>query len=370
MLCTLFGNIQNESMKILLLKFRNIGDVLLSTPIISNLKSHYPHAQIDFCVNKGTEEMLSFNPNLNKVLTYDREKTKSLTVFKRLWKDYCFVSSFKKENYDIVINLTNGDRGNFILWFSKASVRVGHSNINWFLKKSITHKLPEQILRHTIETNLDPLRALEIPVTNKRVEIFWSDNDQKIIEKELNKLDYFVHIHPVSRWLFKCVSDQTMAHIIDYCELELGLRVVITADKEDLEIQKVNHILALAESDPINLSGILSLKQVAALNKKAKLFIGIDTAIMHMSAANNVPVFAFFGPSGACHWGPWDNSLMESGYTKVNGMQVMGMHRVFSESRVCQPCGKDGCNGTKISDCLMNLDLKSIKIQIKEMING
>jgi heptosyltransferase-3 len=160
-----------------------------------------------------------------------------------------------------------------------------------------------------------------------------------------------------------------MSQIIDYCQLELGLKVVITASDDDMEIQKVDRIIALAKSDPINLSGILTLQQTAALNKKAKLFIGVDTAIMHMSAANNVPVFAFFGPSGACHWGPWDNSLMESGYTKVSGMQVMGMHRVFSESRVCQPCGKDGCNGTKISDCLMSLDITNIKTQIKEMMN-
>ena len=62
---------------------------------------------------------------------------------------------------------------------------------------------------------------------------------------------------------------------------------------------------------------------------------------------------AFFGPSGADQWGPWDNLLMKSGYTKRNGFQLMGMHRVFSESRACQPCGKDGCNGSKISDCLM-----------------
>jgi heptosyltransferase-3 len=61
---------------------------------------------------------------------------------------------------------------------------------------------------------------------------------------------------------------------------------------------------------------------------------------------------------------------MESGYTKINGLQSMGKHKVFSESRECQPCGKDGCNGTKISDCLMYLDIDIIKSNIKEMLNG
>ena len=90
---------------------------------------------------------------------------------------------------------------------------------------------------------------------------------------------------------------------------------------------------------------------------------------MHMSAANDTPVFAFFGPSGTDHWGPWDNDMMQSTYTERNGFQIMGKHRVFSESRSCQPCGQDGCNGTKVSDCLMSLDMNLIRKNIKEMLN-
>jgi heptosyltransferase III len=356
-------------MKILLLKFRNIGDVLLSTPLINNLRHHYPNSKIDFCVNKDTQAMLTLNTNLNKIITYDRSSTKSLTIIKRLWRELRFIQSFKKENYDIVINLTNGDRGNLIAWVSNAPVRIGYSDKNWFFRKSLTHELPKQELRHTVDTSLDPLRALNIPISNKLVEIFWSSDDEKFISKELENIGNFIHIHPVSRWLFKCISDNIMAQIIDYCELKLGFKVVITASEDNFELEKVNKILSLARSKPINLSGRLSLKQTAALNKRAALFIGVDTSIMHISASNNVPVLAFFGPSGACHWGPWDNSLMISGYNKVKGFQVMGMHRVFSESRVCQPCGKDGCNGSKISDCLMYLDFEKIKRNILEMLN-
>ena len=68
-------------MKILLLKFRNIGDVLLITPLISNLKNYYPKAQIDIALNKGTESMLTLNPNINKIIIYDREFIKSLSFF-------------------------------------------------------------------------------------------------------------------------------------------------------------------------------------------------------------------------------------------------------------------------------------------------
>ena len=356
-------------MKILILKFRNIGDVLLTTPLINNLASHFPKAQIDIAVNKETESMVSLNPNINKVIDYDRTLIKSFSPPKKLWQEIQFSFSFRKTKYDMVINLTKGDRGSLIALLTKAQVRIGYKSKSWILKNAFTHYLPKQGLRHTVETNLDPLKLLNIPIKDKKVELFWSQSDEESINKELSEIGDFIHIHPVSRWLFKCISDATMAEIIDFCELELGLKVVLTAAPVKTELDKVDNILGLCKSKPKNLSGKVTLKQSAALNKKAKLFIGVDTAIMHISAANNVPVFAFFGPSGADHWGPWDNDLMESGYVQRNGFQLMGNHRVFAESRSCQPCGQDGCNGTKISDCLMNMDLNIIKSNIQEMLN-
>lgn len=356
-------------MKILLIKFRNIGDVLLSTPLVNNLRHHYPNAEIDFCINKETEAMLTLNPNLNEIYAYDRVKVKSLKGISRIREEIRFISFFKKQNYDIVINLTAGDRGNLIAWWANSSIRIGISNKNWFFRKALTHQIPSQGLRHTVEVNLDPIRALNIPIVNKKVEVFCSSNDEKVINNQLKEIDNFVHIHPVSRWLFKCIEDNTMAQIIDFCELTIGLKVVLTASGDIFELEKVKKIINLTKSNPINLAGKLSLKETVALNKKAKIFIGVDTSIMHVSASNNIPVLAFFGPSGACHWGPWDNNLSLSGYKKTKGSQVMGIHRVLSESRLCQPCGQDGCNGSKISDCLMHLNFEKIKRNILEMLD-
>ena len=356
-------------MKILILKFRNIGDVLLIAPLLSNLKQYYPESQINVAVNKGTEPMVSLNPNVNKLIIYDRDLIKSLSPVRKLLQEIQFSFAFRKERYDMVINLTEGDRGAQIAWLTGAPIRIGYPNKNRILKSAFTHYLPMQDFRHTLETNLDPLRILGIPINNKKVEIYCDKNDEYFMDDKLSKIDQFIHIHPVSRWLFKCIADQTMAQIIDYCEIELNTKVIITAALVQAEIDKINSILSLCKSNPINLSGKLSLKQTAALNKKAKLFIGVDTAIMHMSAANDTPVFAFFGPSGTDHWGPWDNDMMQSTYTERNGFQIMGKHRVFSESRSCQPCGQDGCNGTKVSDCLMSLDMNLIRKNIKEMLN-
>jgi len=248
-------------------------------------------------------------------------------------------------------------------------MRVGYPSKSRLLKNTFTHYLPKQEFRHTIETNLDPLRVLGIPIKSKKVEIFHHQKEWSFVDQVLSETTRFIHIHPVSRWLFKCIADQTMAQIIDYCELKLKTKVVLTAAPIKAEVDRVDSILSLCQSNPINLSGRASLKQIVALNKKANMFIGVDTAIMHISAANNTSVLAFFGPSGADHWGPWDNGLMQSSYAKRNGVQCMGKHIVFSEKRDCQPCGKDGCNGSKISNCLMHMDFDEIKKSICKILS-
>ena len=354
--------------KILIIKFRNIGDVLLITPLISNLKKTYPHAKIDIALNKGTEEMITLNPNINDVIIYDREKIKSFKGAKRVWEEIKFGYEIKKRGYDIVINTTEGDRGAQLALTSGAKVKIGYkSKKNRFLKNVFDYQLPPQGFRHTIDANLDVLRVLNLPITDKKVEIFWSKKDEEIVDKTLNCKD-FIHIHPVSRWLFKCLDDETVAKIIDYCKIELKKEVVLTSAPVKEELNKIDSIIKLCKSSPKNLSGKLTLKQTAYLNSKSKLFIGVDTAIMHISAANNTPVLAFFGPSGADHWGPWDNSYMLSGYIKRKGIQTMGIHTVLQRNWECIPCGKDGCNGTKISDCLIKFDMKIIEKIINDKL--
>ncbi len=351
---------------ILVMKFRNIGDVLLITPLLSNLKRAYPNAKIDVALNKGTEEMITLNPNVNDVILYNREKIKSFKGLKRIWKEIKFGYEIKKRGYDIVINTTEGDRGAQLALISGAKVKIGYKNKkNRFLKNVFDYQLPPQGLRHTIDANLDALRVLNLPITDKKVEIFWSKKDEEVVDRTLNCKD-FIHIHPVSRWLFKCLDDETVAKIIDYCEIKLNKKVILTSAPIKQELDKINSILKLCKSKPINLSGKLTLKQTAYLNSKAKFFIGVDTAIMHISAANDTPVLAFFGPSGADHWGPWDNELIESGYKTRRGIRKMGKHTVIQRDWKCIPCGKDGCNGTKISDCLIGFDMEIIKKSIND----
>jgi len=353
-------------MKILIMKFRNIGDVLLTTPLIKNLKLNFPDARIDFALNRGTEAMLKHNPYINEVYVYERNKIKTLPLFSKIKEEIKYVKNIVKNRYDIVINLTRGDRGSIIALLSGADKKIGYpSNKNRFLKNVFDMEIPGYGNRHVIESEFDVIRMMDLKIFEKKVEIFWDKSDEEKVDSLIP--EKFVHIHPVSRWLFKCVKDEIMAKIIDFIKNK-GYEVVITASPDEKELEKVNSILSHCKTKPLNLSGKLSLNQVACLSSKAKAFVGVDTAVMHMAAAVNTPVVAFFGPSAAFHWGPWDNDLTKSGYVNKNGIQKMGKHTVIQHNWECIPCEKDGCRGSKISECLMEFDMNNIYNILEEKL--
>ena len=356
-------------MKILILKVQTIGDTLLITPLIRNFKEYYSDSIIDVMVNEGTEHMLTLNANINQVIEYKRESYRSLSKLQRLSKNIQLLKKIRRAQYDLVIDLDEGDRGAFITLVSGAKTKVGSSTISsQFLRSAYTHLLPKRGNRHTVEINLDSLKLLNIPIIDKQVEIFWSQGDDEFVAKKLTGIKKFIHIHPFSKGWFKDVNIQTTAQIIDYCEQELDIRAVITAAPIQRELDKLDNILKLCQSKPINLGGRLTLKQTAAVNNRSKLFIGVDTAIMHISAANNIPTLAFFGPTAPDTWGPWENDLEQADYHRNGGLQVNGKHRVFSDVRTCLPCNNDGCDNNQVSDCLMGLNIDVIKKNINEMI--
>ena len=356
-------------MKILVIKFMHIGDVLLITPLLKNLKYYFPDAEIDVALNKGTEEMITENPNVGKIHTYDRVKIKSLSLFPRLTAEFDFAMEIRREEYDMVINLTSGDRGLLTAIFSGAKECVSFlSSKNTFLNRFVTRSLSRLQLRHWVDINLDALRVLDKEPMEKKVEIFWQedlDNSiDELLEKNTLKEKQFIHFHPVSRWLFRCIDDKIAAEIIDFCQETLHLPVVITAAPIAEEKQKVNDILKLCQTTPLDLTGKLSLKETAAINKRSLMYVGVDTAIMHISAANDVPVLAFFGPSIPYAWGPWDNSFMENQYISYRGDQSMGKHTILQKQWECVPCDAKGCHDSGISDCLMQMDIEAIKAYI------
>ncbi|MGE4398310.1 MAG: putative lipopolysaccharide heptosyltransferase III [Campylobacterales bacterium] len=357
-------------MKILVMKFRHIGDVLLSAVLAKNLKEAYPDAIVDYLVNAESKDMLTLNPNIDEVFVYDRKKAKSSGVFGRLKYELSLYADVRKRGYDIVINTTEGERGGYAALVSGAKVRVGVAAKKGIFAKFCPYTHPYKLVsRHLVDANLDALRAFGLEPRHKEVELFFAPSDLQKVDELLGGAKEFVHVHPASRWFFKCLSPAQNAEIIDFVE-SLGVKVVITAAPDNKELKMVGDILSLCKSTPLNLAGKLTLKQLAALSKKAKLFFGADTAAMHIAASQNTPCVAVFGPSGVFNWGAWDNDAKECTYTARNGVQRMGKHTMFQVEWSCAPCGRDGCDGSKKSKCLLEYPLEAVKEEIRARLRA
>jgi heptosyltransferase-3 len=115
-------------------------------------------------------------------------------------------------------------------------------------------------------------------------------------------------VQPTSRWLFKCWEDEKVAQLIDALTAE-GRTVVLTAAPDQKELAMITQIQSLCRSTRVvSLAGQLSLPQLAALIDAAQLFIGVDSAPMHMAAALETPCLALFGPTKLQHWRPWGDN--------------------------------------------------------------
>lgn len=357
-------------MKILITKFRSVGDVILLTPLIRNLKNHYPDSEIDLMVNKGTEVLIAHNPNISRIILHDRFKLRATPIWQRIKTEFKILQSIRKNRYDVVISSDRGDRGAQVALFSKAKIRIGRDCYDNILNRTaFTHRFPTQGNRHVIELNLDPLRLLNLPINDKGLDVYWLKKDGESAKKITKELGAFIHIHPVSQCMYKCINDKIMAQIIDYCELELNTKVILTAAPVGQELERVRGILKHTKSTPINLSGKLTLLETASLNKLAKMLIVVDTAIMHIATANDIPVLAFFGPTAVDNWGPWDKKLMQPTYKRKGSLQQHGKHRVLMDNKTCIPCSQAGCDNLGVSNCLNALNLNTIKENINIILN-
>ncbi len=361
---------EREKIKgILVIKLRHIGDVLLTAPVFEHLARTFPDARIWALVNSGTEEMLTGNPHIEEVLVFDRT-VKILPLPKRLAEEAAFLRRIRGIGFDLSIDLTGGDRAALVSFISGARVRIGvdPKGKGFPGKKMLytaTRKIDHQ--SHTVLQNLSLLEPLGITPGAISVGLSIPDEARSRVRTLLGPLTSraggpLVHIHPTSRWFFKCWPPEHMGMVIRWLT-EQGNSVVITSSPAERELRMVDEIMTEAagkssSSHPkiINLAGQLTLKELAAVSEQADLFFGIDSAPMHMAAAVNTPVVALFGPTRAFNWGPWPNGNERQEevqpYRSSKGLQEAGLHTVLQLEWDCIPCDRDGCNGTKVSKCL------------------
>nr|CBX78900.1 putative heptosyl III transferase WaaQ (Glycosyl transferase, family 9) [Erwinia amylovora ATCC BAA-2158] len=296
--------------RILVIKFRHHGDMLLTTPVIRSLTAAWPEAEIDVLLYEETRAMLACHPNIHRIYAIDRTWKKEGLRF-QLGQEWRLLKILRQQRYDVVVNLADQWRSAIITRFTGAPVRLGFDfpkRQGGLWQRCHTHLVAtdQHQTMHTVEQNLSLLHPLNLAAIDSTVGMHYSPDDAHAVQRLLNGTEKYIVIQPTSRWFFKCWSEEKFAAVLQSLRDD-GHTIVLTSGPDTKELGMVKNIISLLSSDDkvISLAGQLTLNQLAALIDEAGLFIGVDSVPMHMAAALKTPCIALFGPSKLVFWRPW-----------------------------------------------------------------
>ncbi|MBN3040849.1 MAG: glycosyltransferase family 9 protein [Candidatus Omnitrophica bacterium] len=284
--------------KILLIRLDRIGDIILSTPAIRSLKRKYPQAQIHLLINEYIKDLVVNNPNIDKLLIYNKDELDN--------------------DYDIAVAFHPGLLENHLTFKSGASLRVGFKGRggSFFLSEKIADDRNKRI-RHEVISNLEVVSRIGCSMADKDLEVSITDEGERFSEKffkenALDSKNKTVVIHPGARQEYIRWRKSGFAQLADRLIQELGLKVIISASKDEEGL--VKEITGLMNKKPIVVIGI-RLTELVSLIKRSDLFIGNSTGPMHIAAALKKPVVAIFGSKHPLdsfqEWGPYGtNSIV------------------------------------------------------------
>jgi ADP-heptose:LPS heptosyltransferase len=282
--------------KILVISMAGIGDTLLATPLIHELRANFPDATIDTVVRwPGSKDLLENNPHLNRIYQKNLIKAGKLEALGFLW-------SLRRNCYDISINTHPQSRMLYRIAarIIGATTRISHEYecSGWLDRRLVNKTLPQDYSRHSIESNFDvlPLLDAKVKLPSHEIEIFLTPDEEKRADEFLvkNKLtgQKILGIHvgsgstknlSLKRWPLK-----NYAGLVRKLNKERpDIRVLLFGGPEEMK----DHPVVLAQSDR-NLTleaKTQTFRQTAALMKRCSAFLSVDTALMHIAAAVKVP---------------------------------------------------------------------------------
>jgi predicted lipopolysaccharide heptosyltransferase III len=284
---------------VLIIKLRYIGDVLLATPTLRAIKAAWSDVRVTMMVNRGTEDVLSGNPDMDEILVLDKG---SLAAKWRL------IAGLRRRRFDTVIDLTDGDRSAFLSWISGAPVRIGFNDEHRWRGRCYTQVIqPVPGVQHRIDRDLEALEPLSIQAGSKDPQLWLTREEENSADHLLEQLGVqrsqsMVILQPGARYWFKAWPPDRFTELADRLTSQYGCQVLIGGSYQDIDLAQ--QIRQKAKSSPVIMAGRTTIKQFAAIAKRSALFVGSDSGAMHIAAAVGTPVVALFGPSNPAEWGP------------------------------------------------------------------
>lgn len=322
--------------KILVMRYRFIGDTVLTVPFLRNLRQAYPQARIDLMIEPFSGQVIEGCPYVDEVIpfqfktihTYSAASERSkLEGYRYYW------GLMRRGGYDAAFVLKRSLSSALLVFAAGVPRRIGFATEGRGLL--LTDRVVYRNDQHEVENFLDCLRVLDIPIGSRNLELWpLPENDRKVqdmFRKEgWTDRDLKIIIHPAASLPAKQWPLDRFASVMKVLRERHGARFIYTGAKGDGALYR--EIEQLGPFHGLDLCGKTSLRENISAYARADLFFGVDSGPMHMAAAAGTPVVALFGPTDERKWGPWG-----------------GEHRVVTKRLPCYPCKPHKC---RQHDCM------------------
>jgi len=295
-------------MKILIVRFSSIGDIVLTTPVVRCLKTQIDNAELHYVTKTQYQSILQNNPYIDRIFFL---KESLLDLIREL----------KREKYDVIIDLHNNLRTRLLKWrLGVPSYSYNKLNVEkWLMVNFKINHLPDT---HIVNRYLDTTRSLGVKNDALGLDYF-------IPEKDEVPLDWMPETHRHGFVAYAIGGQHTtkklpIVRMIELCK-KINKPVVLLGGKEDFESGEQ---LREALGDVIfNTCGKLNLNQSASLVKKSSCMFSHDTGLMHIAAALKKEVFSI-----------WGNTIPAFGMYPYRTKY----HTLENTELNCRPCSKIG----------------------------
>ena len=341
--------------RVLVIATRQIGDVLLTTPLIRATRLRWPEARIEVLGFAGTLGMLQGNPDVDALIE---------TPAHLGWRGFWRLLRELWRSYDLALVTQPGDRPHLMGWIAarqRSGLLPPHSGSNWWKRLLLRHAVIQSDDRGEVHVVAEKLHLLDpwTPGQGAAPVPQVVPPPPAPLPPEVEALlgPDAVVMHVPSMWAYKqWPVDHYRAVAREL--LQAGYQVLLTGGRGDRDV--VAALTDLAPSPAIvDLAGRLDFAQLGTLLSRARLYIGPDTSVSHLAAAVGVPVLAIFGPTNPMRWGPWPVQPQElAPYARAARVQRVGNITLVQGPQACVPCGRAGCEDHRQSrsDCLLAIE--------------
>jgi heptosyltransferase-2 len=349
--------------EILIIQTAYLGDVILTLPVVQNIKKLLPDAEIDFLCIPQTVEVLKNNPYIRNLVVYDKRGRNKISKLKDL------VSEIRKAKYDIVLSPHRSFRSALITHLSGAEIRIGFNKNS--MSVLLTHNVSYLNNVHEILRNLELVKAIpgiSLTAENQILKpgLFPSQEDIKLVENYLNpavstdlknprNLMNLLAFAPCSKWFTKQLSKNKSVELIN-CLADSGYRVVLIGGKDDTTY--CNEIeIAVSGSNFLNFCGKLTPLQSKVVIEKSVCLISVDSAAAHLGASTGTPIVQIYG-----------STVPAFGFYMLTSKNAV----VENNSLSCRPCTNHGRNSCPLKHfkCIEELDVNKIKEAVESLVGN